>query len=531
MKELNLSELSIKQKVGLTMCGHINNQWDEKKTEDNILYALDMIKNHSLGAIWVCRNFDGWEDAIKRVKEVADYPILIMTDAEQGFGENIIGKHNAIGMTGREDLAYTFGKVTAAAARKVGYNVVCSPLLDLVDSDAYCNMTIRSYGSDKIEVTRLAAAEARGMHDAGVLTVGKHYPGGRADAIMDTHMGEGLSYETEEELIDYFLYPYIELDKMGLLDGMMTGHVRFPNIDPENPASLSSKMIGIIRDKGFDGISITDDLCMQGIVAKYGKTESRGLAVQNGNDLALPWLANEVSFNAMWECYEKGVLTEERVNEAAARVLRAQHKLTLIENPQDATEDDMELFEKLNTDCVWARADEGLDHTVSKDGRHLFFVLTPNGTQIDDMGNLGLDTFTDMWYRPDEICKQIKETFPNSGIYALDEFPTSRQNWRLLSINDQYDDLVFITFVSGAAYQGDENLTGRVLSEIRALQLTNRISALVHFGNPFVLEKIDSHIPRVIIGGQSAKAINSGIKVLAGDYPAKGKLTYDIKLK
>ena len=90
MKELNLSELSIKQKVGLTMCGHINNQWDEKKTEDNILYALDMIKNHSLGAIWVCRNFDGWEDAIKRVKEVADYPILIMTDAEQGFGENIM---------------------------------------------------------------------------------------------------------------------------------------------------------------------------------------------------------------------------------------------------------------------------------------------------------------------------------------------------------------------------------------------------------------------------------------------------------
>jgi hypothetical protein len=290
-------------------------------------------------------------------------------------------------------------------------------------------------------------------------------------------------------------------------------------------------MIGIIRDKGFDGISITDDLCMQGIVAKYGKTESRGLAVQNGNDLALPWLANEVSFNAMWECYEKGVLTEERVNEAAARVLRAQHKLTLIENPQDATDADMELFEKLNTDCVWARADECLDHTVSKDGRHLFVVLTPNGTQIDDMGNLGLDTFTDMWYRPDEICKQIKETFPNSGIYALDEFPTSRQNWRLLSINDQYDDLVFITFVSGASYQGDENLTGRVLSEIRALQLTNRISALVHFGNPFVLEKIDSHIPRVIIGGQSAKAINSGIKVLAGDYPAKGKLTYDIKLK
>ena len=33
------------------------------------------------------------------------------------------------------------------------------------------------------------------------------------------------------------------------------------------------------------------------------------------------------------------------------------------------------------------------------------------------------------------------------------------------------------------------------------------------------------------MSGASAKAVETGIKVLAGDYPAKGKLIYDLKLK
>lgn len=531
MKELNLSELSIEQKIGLTMCGHINNKWDEKKTEDNILYALEMIKNHSLGAIWIDRNFDGWEDAMRRVKETADYPIIIVSDAEQGFGDRLIGKHNAVGMTGREDLAYIFGKVTAATARKAGYNVICSPIVDMCNSYQICNMNCRGLGSDKVQVTKLAAAEIRGMHDAGVLSICKHYPNVAGDKPLDSHMIEGFSDVSLEELYDYTLYPYLKLNEMGLLDGVMVGHYRLINIDPDFPATLSKKVIGLIRKEKFDGVAITDDLCMQGIVAKYGKTESRGLAVQAGIDLALPWLENDISYKALLDCYEKGILTADRIEESAARVLRTQHRLLEFTEPQDITEEDLALYEKLYSDCIYATADEGLDHTVSKDGKHLFVVLTPNGTQVDDMGNLGLDTFTNLWYKPEQIVKAIRETFPNSGIYALDEFPTSHQNWRLISLYKNYDDVVFITFVNGAAYLGGESLTDRVVSEINALQSTNYVSAILHFGNPYVLEQLGCHIPRYIIGTQSERTVLEGIKVLAGDYPAKGKLTYDIKLK
>jgi hypothetical protein len=58
----------------------------------------------------------------------------------------------------------------------------------------------------------------------------------------------------------------------------------------------------------------------------------------------------------------------------------------------------------------------------------------------------------------------------------------------------------------------------------------NRIAAVVHCGNPFVLEDFP-HVPRIIVGPGSHTATLTTIDVLASDYPAKGKPVYDVKLK
>ena len=52
----------------------------------------------------------------------------------------------------------------------------------------------------------------------------------------------------------------------------------------------------------------------------------------------------------------------------------------------------------------------------------------------------------------------------------------------------------------------------------------------MHFGNPYVLEDLD-HIPRIIVGTCALKSIDAAIEVLKGSYPAKGKLTYDVKFE
>jgi hypothetical protein len=83
--------------------------------------------------------------------------------------------------------------------------------------------------------------------------------------------------------------------------------------------------------------------------------------------------------------------------------------------------------------------------------------------------------------------------------------------------------------MQSAAYTGPEKLTTRVTAGIQALQVTNRVAAVLHFGNPYVMEDL-VHIPRIIIGGMSRAAVNYGLDVLAGKLEAKGVLTYDVKL-
>lgn len=534
--ELCIDELDIKQKLGMTMIGHIYRMADKEKERANIDYALELIRKRSLGAIWVEPTMPKLSDIMREIDEAADYPIIVVTDAESGIGENIIGRHNSIGTTGSEELAYTFGKVTGIGARKLGYNMICAPLLDMCLGNHPCGATVRSLGSDKYEVARLGAKIAEGLHDAGVLTVAKHYPGAshpkkKGVKEMDSHMAQTTYSLTKEELLDFSLYPYSVLMEKGLLDAIMVGHACFENIDPEHPATLSKEVIGIIREMGFDGISLTDALEMMGIVAKFGSKTSKGLAIAAGNDLALTWVENEFSYNAIVETYEKGLIPDERINEAVRRVLTAHHKINLYAEPKyaDFSKEDLERFERINLDSIYEKRDEGVSAALSRDGNHLFVVLCMNEMGIDASYRITNDTMGYYWYRPAEIVKKLESLFPNSRVMVVPQFSTGAQNWDIVRSARDYDDFVFVTFNEVEPNIGKERLTTRTVSVIEALQVSNKVAAVVHFGNPYVLEELP-HVPRVLVAGTAPKSAMYAMEVLAGIHEAKGVLTYNAKL-
>ena len=537
MKELKFEELSVKQKIGMVTCGLIPSM---NRTEEQDEYVLDLIRNRALGAIWVNPKTPDLEGIMKKIKDAADYPILILTDAESGL-DYTIGKHNAIGMTDSEELAYQFGKVTAVTAANMGYNVVCNPILDNIPGASICGGNIRSLGSDKYRIAALGKAMAKGMHDGGVLTVAKHYPSAskitkEGERLIDSHMAESSSPLTKEELIDRCLYPYIELMKEGLMDGIMTGHVRLPEIDPDYPASLSKKVIGILRDLGFDGFAITDALSMMGVVAKFGFVDSKGLSIENGNDSALVWTSdNKIGMDAMYECYDKGIISDERLDEATKKILKMQHRVFEMQPKYTSlTEEDIKLFEKINTDSIFARTDEGLKTEISKDGKHYFVVLAGNDTDISDDGKVEVDTFNGGWhggwYNPKTIMERLAKEFPNSDATALREFPSGWNIQCVLEKATKFDDVVLITYQDAAAYIGKECFTPRIISMVDALQVTNKVSTVVHFGNPYTLEDL-VHIPRIIIGCCASKSVDAAFDVLTGKYPAKGKLTYNVNFE
>ena len=524
LQELKLEELSVKQKIGMCMCASILNNEESNK------FTYELIKNHSLGAVWINPTVKDFEERIKEVYEAADYPILIIRDSEGGSEYCRTGSHNPLAIADSEELAYLFGKGVGVSARSQGYNVICNPVVDLANGNCECGLNMRSMGPDKEKAARLAAAEVRGMHDAGVLAVAKHYPGLSQSPQADSHMAETFVYDSIEDIKSYNLYPYKYLMERDLLDGIMTGHCRFASVDDENPASLSRKTIGLIRELGFDGFAITDALSMMGVVAKYGLSESKGLAIERGNDLALVWCDTREAYAAMCECYDKGILTDSAIDEAAARVLRCQSRI--IKEPKYTTFTDEERKEsaRLNTDSVYARTDDGVPVSISRDGKHFFVVLTEMDTDISDTGKVDVDTFEKRWYKPAILMQKLSEKFPNSTVYAIHQFSTASENSRVLSNSLGYDDVIFVTFMNSEAYVGEECLTSRVLSLMRAMQVTNRISTVVHFGNPYVLEDVP-HMPRILIGTTNHDNNLSTIEVLAGEREAKGTLVYDVKFR
>ena len=518
IRELKLSELSVKQKLGMAMCAHTYECGKLEDSDANIDFVIDMIRDHALGAVWVSP-FYRRDEIMARIKEAADYPILIVTDAEGGFEPHRIGMHGALGRTGNLQQAYTFGKLTAVHAREMGYNVVCNPVVDI-------NGGVRSIGTDPEQVATIAVEEAKGMRDGGVLVCAKHFPGGRRTRNIDSHMAEPTSLETAESLVDYALKPYIALAKNGVLDAVMAGHCKYPNIDEVYPTSLSKKVCDVLRDQGFDGFIITDALIMMGTAAKFGSSEGKGLAI-NATNLALTWSYNPDSYQALVDTYEKGLITDDNLDAAVQYVLDAQHKVLELQTDATITEEDEQIYTCINRDGVYAKLDEGLDASISRDGRHYFVVLTESNVEINDQGKVDVDTQPKGWYQPSVIMDRLIELFPNSTAVAINQFPSPAQNMNVLERSVGYDDVIFITFVITQAYVGPDVLTSRVLAVIEALQITDRVSTVVHFGNPKALEDL-VHIPRILAGGPSAESINCTLDVLAGLYPAKGRLTQEI---
>ena len=87
--------------------------------------------------------------------------------------------------------------------------------------------------------------------------------------------------------------------------------------------------------------------------------------------------------------------------------------------------------------------------------------------------------------------------------------------------------MVFVTFCTTRPYLGTDCMTRRVEAVINALILSGKVSAVLHFGNPFALKPI-SHVPRRLFGYMMPQSQLYAIEVLAGKLPAKGRLPYQI---
>jgi len=185
-------------------------------------------------------------------------------------------------------LTATAGRLTGELLRLLGVNMNLAPVLDLDHHPGVQNaLRGRCWGSDPQRVIDHAGQWNRSLRQRGIATCAKHFPaGGRA--VADPHHELPTAAATLDELMREDVLPYTAL--MPELDAIMLGHIEFPNIDGDFPASLSPRLIRcFLRDQlGFDRhLVVTDDLDMAAITRRYGRGQDARLAIAAGNDLAL----------------------------------------------------------------------------------------------------------------------------------------------------------------------------------------------------------------------------------------------------
>lgn len=251
----------------------------------------NLISNkHVGGLILFSRNFESYEQLkslIQQVKSIK-HNILIAVDQEGGRVQRFYGDFtripsmNKIASFARKNKDYKIfkevGWLISSELLSAGVDINFTPVLDIDDN----NQSIigdRSFSEDIDEIVKCSSYLIDGMHEAGMKSTGKHFPG-HGSVYEDSHLELPVDQKKLKYLLEHEILPYIALKNK--LDAVMCAHILFQNVDSEIP-SFSNKWIKNILKKrlGYQGIVFSDDLSMAGAgkdnsIAKYLKSIDAG---------------------------------------------------------------------------------------------------------------------------------------------------------------------------------------------------------------------------------------------------------------
>jgi beta-N-acetylhexosaminidase len=287
------------------------------------------------GVVVYQRNFTSVEalrELTSEIRRAAGRPVLIGIDQEGGTRFALRDPFTAwpsaaeLGRLGDSTVVEQVAHAMAIELRAVGCNVNFAPMLDLhVNPESPVTMD-RSFGSDPHAVARMGVAFDHGLRSGGVLSCAKHFPG-HGDAAVDPHRDLPVFAGTMQRLESVELIPFAAAVAAGV-PLVMTAHILLPQIDRENPASLSRIMLDGVLRKGlrFDGLILADDLGMGAIAKRYGTGEAAVQTLRAGTDIAMlchDWPAVAPAINAVRQAHQEERFDPAEWRESLERIDRA----------------------------------------------------------------------------------------------------------------------------------------------------------------------------------------------------------------
>jgi beta-N-acetylhexosaminidase len=181
-------------------------------------------------------------------------------------------------------LARDCGWLMAAEVLSCGIDFSFAPVLDL---ETGCSEVIgnRAFAPDPVRVSALASAFMLGMHDAGMATTGKHFPG-HGSVAADSHLALPVDERDLQTIKEQDLQPFARC--IDALDAVMPAHIVYSQVDQVCAGFSRIWLQDILRGElGFEGVIFSDDLSMAGAAAAGTIAQRVDAALDAGCDMVL----------------------------------------------------------------------------------------------------------------------------------------------------------------------------------------------------------------------------------------------------
>lgn len=303
--------------------------------------AAEKVSQYHLGGyILFGRDFDGKtrEEIVSNIasyQAAANVPMLIGVDEEGGTVTRVSDNPNlrAVPFWSPQDLYAEGGfdliesdtKEKCELLSSLGINLNFAPVCDITQNpDDF--MYDRSFGKSAEETSEFVSRVVSVMKAEGMGSVLKHFPGYGSN--VDTHTGSAYDTRSYESFESCDFLPFEAGINAGA-DVVLVSHNIVECMDSAAPASLSPSVHEVLRNElGFEGVIVTDDLIMDGVMNYAGASEVAITAVLAGNDL-LCCSDFETQVPAVLSAVQNGEISEERINESVLRVLKLKIALGL----------------------------------------------------------------------------------------------------------------------------------------------------------------------------------------------------------
>ena len=255
-------------------------------------------KENPWGIILFKRNLKSHEQIKKLIYQIKiltknnKFPIII---DEEGFevsrlrdlinhqiSSNFFGKIYKINKTLCNSILKHYIYSLSDLLKNLGFNINTMPVLDVLRFNTNKIIGNRSFSYDKKIVRELGKLYVKYLKQNKVASVIKHIPG-HGCSNLDSHKKMPVVSLNKKQMNKIDFYPFKESKS----HFAMTAHILYKNLDKNNVATFSKKIIKEIirKELKFKGILISDDISMKAL--KYDLITNAKKSLEAGCNLVL----------------------------------------------------------------------------------------------------------------------------------------------------------------------------------------------------------------------------------------------------